>query len=99
MAVCHNLRINSNRVFKDIAKRGKTSTGYFYGLKIHLVINDIGGQSIDQEIGHKVAGGTPPVLKAVFFQNRQLIQQLQHGDQRPGEGDPQDRAKFPVQVF
>lgn len=42
LVVCHNLRINSNRVFKDIAKRGKTSTGYFYGLKIHLVINDIG---------------------------------------------------------
>lgn len=42
LAVCHNLRINSNRVFKGIAKRGKTSTGYFYGLKIHLIINDIG---------------------------------------------------------
>lgn len=42
LPVCHNLRIHSNRVFKDIAQRGKTSTGYFYGLKIHLVINDIG---------------------------------------------------------
>lgn len=42
LPVCHNLRIHSNRVFKGIAKRGKTSTGYFYGLKIHLVINDIG---------------------------------------------------------
>jgi hypothetical protein len=42
IAVCHNLRINSNRVFKNIAKRGKTSTGWFYGIKLHLVINEIG---------------------------------------------------------
>lgn len=42
LPVCHNRRIHSNRVFKEIAKRGKTSTGYFYGLKIHLVTNDLG---------------------------------------------------------
>jgi Transposase DDE domain len=40
--VCHNLRINSNKVFRDLAKRGKTSTGWFYGFKVHLVINDCG---------------------------------------------------------
>jgi hypothetical protein len=40
--VCHNLRINSNQVFRDLAKRGKTSTGWFYGFKVHLVINDCG---------------------------------------------------------
>ena len=28
--VCHNLRIRSNKVFKNIAARGKTSTGWFY---------------------------------------------------------------------
>ena len=40
--VCHNLRIKSNRVFREFAKRGKTSTGWFYGFKVHLVISDRG---------------------------------------------------------
>jgi len=42
LPVCHNRRINSHKVFKEIAKRGKISTGWFYGLKLHLVINDQG---------------------------------------------------------
>ena len=40
--VCHTRRIHSHKVFKDIAKRGKSSTGWFYGFKLHLVINDKG---------------------------------------------------------
>lgn len=40
--VCHNLRIKANRVFKDVARRGKTSVGWFYGFKVHLVINEHG---------------------------------------------------------
>ena len=35
LSVCQNQRISSNKVFKDVAKRGKTSTGYFYGFKLH----------------------------------------------------------------
>ena len=42
IAVCHNRRIQSHKVFRKIAKRGKTSTGWFYGFKLHLVINDRG---------------------------------------------------------
>jgi hypothetical protein len=42
LAVCHARRIHSHRVFKGVAKRGKTSTGWFYGFKLHLVINDKG---------------------------------------------------------
>jgi ribosomal protein L20 len=42
LTVCHARRINSHRVFKTIAKRGKTSTGWFYGFKLHLIINDMG---------------------------------------------------------
>ena len=38
--VCHNRRIHSHKVFKGIAERGKSSTGWFYGFKLHLVIND-----------------------------------------------------------
>jgi len=42
IAVCHNKRIKSHKVFKDIAKRGKTSMGWFYGFKLHIVINECG---------------------------------------------------------
>lgn len=42
LTVCHARRINSHRVFKKLAKRGKTSTGWFYGFKLHLIINDSG---------------------------------------------------------
>jgi hypothetical protein len=42
LPVCHNLRINRHKVFKDYAKRGKTSTGWFFGFKLHLVFNERG---------------------------------------------------------
>ncbi len=42
LAVCDNRRIPRHRVFRDIAARGKTSMGWFYGFKLHLVINDRG---------------------------------------------------------
>lgn len=42
LAVCHNRRIYSHKGFKKIARRGKTSMGWFYGFKLHLVINDRG---------------------------------------------------------
>lgn len=42
LSVCDNWRIYRNKVFKDIAQRGKTSTGWFFGFKLHLVINDKG---------------------------------------------------------
>lgn len=38
----HNKRISRNRVFKGLAARGKTTMGWFYGLKLHLVINHKG---------------------------------------------------------
>jgi hypothetical protein len=40
--VCDNRRIYSHKVFDGVAKRGKSSTGWFYGFKLHLVINDMG---------------------------------------------------------
>jgi len=42
LAVCRNQRIPSHRVFEGIAARGKTSMGWFYGFKLHLVANDRG---------------------------------------------------------
>ena len=40
--VCLNQRIASHKVFAGLAERGKTSTGWFFGFKLHLVINDRG---------------------------------------------------------
>ena len=42
LAVCHNKRIERNKVFADLAARGCTSMGWFYGFKLHLIINDKG---------------------------------------------------------
>ena len=40
--VCHNIRIPRHKVFKNVAKRGKGTMGYFYGFKLHIVINHHG---------------------------------------------------------
>ena len=40
--VCHNRRILRHRVFQDWAKRGKTSVDWFFGFKLHLLVNDQG---------------------------------------------------------
>ena len=40
--ICHNKRIRRNKVFSGWAKRGKTTAGWFYGFKLHLIINEIG---------------------------------------------------------
>lgn len=42
LTVCHNRRIERHRVFDGWAQRGKTTMGWFFGFKLHLVINDIG---------------------------------------------------------
>ena len=42
LRVCHNKRIASNKVFADIAQRGKTSMGWFFGFKLHIIVNDMG---------------------------------------------------------
>jgi hypothetical protein len=42
LKVCHNRRIHSHKVFAGCAKRGKTSVDWFFGFKLHLVINDCG---------------------------------------------------------
>jgi transposase len=42
LAVCANARISRNRVFDGLAKRGRTTMGWFFGFKLHLVINHRG---------------------------------------------------------
>lgn len=40
--VCHNKRIQKHRVYKGLATRGHHSMGWFYGFKLHIIINDEG---------------------------------------------------------
>jgi transposase len=42
LRVCHNKRIKGNKVFKGMAKVGKSTVGWFFGFKLHLIINDKG---------------------------------------------------------
>lgn len=42
VSVCKNKRIFNHKVFKGIAQRGKYTMGYFFGFKLHIVINDEG---------------------------------------------------------
>jgi len=39
---CKNKRIRNNKTFKGIATTGKSTMGWFYGFKLHLIINDKG---------------------------------------------------------
>lgn len=42
VVVCDSHRIRRNKVFKGLAARGKSSMGWFYGFKLHLVVNERG---------------------------------------------------------
>ena len=42
LKACHNRRIHSHKVFAGCARRGKTSVDWFFGFKLHLVVNDCG---------------------------------------------------------
>lgn len=42
LRVCKNKRIRANRVFRDIANVGRSTMGWFYGFKLHIIVNDKG---------------------------------------------------------
>lgn len=41
-AVCHPKRAHAHKVMRGLASWGKTSVGWFYGLKYHLITNQFG---------------------------------------------------------
>lgn len=88
LKVCHNRRIPSHRVFQGLAARGKTSVDWFFGFKLHLVVNDQGellnimltpGNTDDRK-------PVPELLKALFgkvfaargYVSQSLFEQLLH---------------------
>ena len=52
LPVCHLKRSKRHKVFDGISEFGKTSVGWFFGLKLHLVINNEG-----QLIAFKITKG------------------------------------------
>jgi hypothetical protein len=80
LSVCHNRRIGSHKVMAEFAARGKTSVDWFYGFKLHLVINDEG-----ELLGVKITAGNvddrdpvPELARALFgklFGDRGYISQ------------------------
>lgn len=42
LAVCRNQRIHQHKVFDELAARGKTTMGWFYGFKLHVIVNECG---------------------------------------------------------
>ena len=42
LKVCHKNRANSHKVFAGLAEWGKSSMGFYFGFKLHLIINDYG---------------------------------------------------------
>jgi len=42
LKVCHIKREKQNKVFRNTAKKGNGTLGWFFGFKLHLVINDKG---------------------------------------------------------
>jgi hypothetical protein len=50
--VCHNKRTSKHKVFNGLATIGKSSMGWFFGFKLHIIINDKGGI-----VGVRITGG------------------------------------------
>ncbi len=42
LTVCHIRRASFHKTFKGLASKGKTSTGWFFGVKLHLIVNENG---------------------------------------------------------
>lgn len=40
--VCHPKRISRNKVFKGLAELGKTTKGWFFGFKLHVIVDEKG---------------------------------------------------------
>lgn len=58
--VCRNQRIKKHRTFKYFAQRGKTSMGWFFGFKLHIIINER-GELVNLQVSKGNIHDTKPV--------------------------------------
>lgn len=73
MPMCDNLRIKSNKVFKGFAGRSKSSTGWFYGLKMFLVINPYGEIIKCFITPANIADNNASMMKKLFNNLKQFV--------------------------
>ena len=69
--VCHVKRASSHKVFKGVANKGKSSMGWFFGFKLHLVINDKG-----EMMAFKITKANTGDRKPVEFLTQGLLGKL-----------------------
>lgn len=62
LVVSHNKRIPAHKTFAGVAKRGKSSTGWFFGFKLHAVINHLGQLVVCRITPGNVADNNPELL-------------------------------------
>ena len=64
IAVCHNKRTNSHKLFSGIAKIGKSTMGWFFGFKLHITC-DTSGNLTSMSFTTGNTDDRTPVLKLI----------------------------------
>ena len=64
LVVCHNKRIFNHKVFQGFASRGKSFTGWFFGFKLHALINSQGQLAVFHITTGSVADNNQDLLRA-----------------------------------
>ena len=92
--VCKNKRIKRNKVFQNIADVGKSTMGWFYGFKLHLMINDKGEilqfaitqASVDDRVPLKKEGFLKGIFGKLFGDKGYISKKLFDTLFKDGEG-------------
>ena len=71
MKACHIKREKQHKVFTDLAKKAKSTVGWFFGFKLHLIINDKG-----EIMAFKVTSGNVDDRKPVLDLMKHLTGKL-----------------------
>lgn len=66
LEVCHPKRIYRHKTFKGFADRGKTSVKWFFGFKVHMIINHLGEIISYFVTPGNVADGNKDVLEKIM---------------------------------
>ena len=87
LRVCKNKRIFNHKTFDGIATRGKSTMGFFFGFKLHIIVNEV-GQIVDFQITQANVDDRTPLknnlLKRIWgklygdkgYVNKQLAEML-----------------------
>jgi hypothetical protein len=71
LPVCNNRRIRRHKTFAGLAERGKTSMGWFFGFKLHLVFNEL-----NEIVALRLTSGNVSDIKPVPSLTKSLVGKL-----------------------